>query len=138
MNSDEAQSIERSGLLYTLAAALVAGLGLLWRSGYLPLSPAIAKYGGDVLWALMVFFVFGFVFRRISIARLILVSICFAWAIEFSQLCHAPWIDSLRSMRIGHLILGSTFNSPDLLAYTIGVAWGAACELLCRKFDKAR
>ena len=120
----------RSRPVYALAVALVVGLGLLWRSGQLPLSSFAAKYGGDALWALLVFCGFGFVFRRISTVRLFLISICFAWAIEFSQLYHAPWIDSIRSFRMGHLILGSTFNRPDLLAHVIGVALGAAVERL--------
>ena len=54
----------RSRPLYALISVLVVGIGLLWRSGQLPLSPFIAKYGGDALWALMVFCGFGFVFRR--------------------------------------------------------------------------
>jgi len=133
MNPDAAQKIIRSRPVYVFAPALVVGIGLLWRSGHLPLSPFISKYGGDALWALMVFFGFGFVFTRVSTLRLVLISICFAWAIEFSQLYHAHWIDSIRSTRLGHLILGSTFNSPDLLAYMIGVAFGAAGERLFRK-----
>jgi len=130
MNRKAADKTERSRPAYTLAAMLVVGIGLLWRSGHLPLSSFIAKYGGDALWALLVFCGFGLVFRRISTVRLFLISIGLAWAIEFSQLYHAHWIDSIRSIRIGHLILGSTFNSPDLLAYVIGVALGAAVERL--------
>jgi hypothetical protein len=130
INPSDAKKIERSRQVYALAATLVVGIGLLWRSGHLPLSSFIAKYGGDALWALLVFFGFGFVFRRVSTLRLFLISLCFAWAIEFSQMYHAHWIGSIRSTRIGHLILGSTFNSPDLLAYVVGVALGAAGERL--------
>jgi hypothetical protein len=32
--------------------------------------------------------------------------------VEFSQLYHAPWIDTIRAARIGALVLGSTFNAP--------------------------
>jgi len=138
MNPDNAPKIERSRPVYALAAVMVVGIGLLWRSGQLPLSSFTAKYGGDALWALLVFCGFGFVFRRISTMRILLISICFAWAIEFSQLYHAHWIDSIRSMQIGHLILGSTFSSPDLLAYGMGVALGAAGERLFLKTDKTR
>jgi hypothetical protein len=128
MNPTATQKVMRSRPVYALAAVLVIGAGLLSRSSYLPLSSFIAKYGGDAFWALAVFFAFGFVFKRISTARLFLISICFAWSIEFSQLYHAHWIDSIRSTRLGHLIFGSTFNSPDLLAYVIGVALGATGE----------
>jgi Protein of unknown function (DUF2809) len=86
------------------------------------------QYGGDALWALLVFLGFGFFLPRISTRRLAMASIGFAWAIEFSQLYHAPWIDSIRAIQIGRLVLGSTFNWPDLLAYGIGIALGAWLE----------
>src|SRR5688572_32997272 len=114
---------QRNRSLYAVAAAMAIGMGLLWRSRLLPLSSFTAKYGGDALWALAVFLGFGLLFRRASTLRIAFVSICFAWSIEFLQLYHAPWIDSLRAHQLGHLILGSTFNSPDLPAYAIGIAF---------------
>jgi len=111
-----------------LLTALVIGAGLLWRSGRLPLSSFVAKYGGDSLWALMVFLCFGFVFRRSSTLRISLAAVCFAWSVELLQLYHAPWIDAIRSTRPGQLVLGSSFNSPDLIAYVAGIAVGALGE----------
>jgi hypothetical protein len=122
------RKIPRNRLVYAAAAGGVIGMGLVWRSGYLPLSSFAAKYGGDALWALVVFLGFGFLFCRASTLRIALVSFCFAWAVEFLQLYHVSWIDSLRGSRAGHLILGSTFHGPDLLAYAIGVAVGALGE----------
>ena len=114
---------------YALAVVLVIGLGLLWRSRLLPLSSFIAKYGGDALWALVVFLGFGFLFTRLSTLRVALLALCFAWSIEFLQLYHAHWIDFIRSSRLGHLVLGSTFNTPDLLAYVVGITIAAIVEL---------
>jgi hypothetical protein len=107
---------------------LVMAGGLLWRSRLVSLSPFMTKYGGDALWSLLVFTGFGFLFSRISTFRLSLVSLGFAWAVEFSQLYHAPWIDSIRAVRLGHLVLGSTFNWPDLPAYAVGIAIGAVVD----------
>jgi hypothetical protein len=118
----------RNRPLYAVAVAVVIGMGLLWRSSLLPLSNFTAKYGGDALWALVVFLGFGFLFRGVSTLRIAVLSICFAWSIEFLQLYHAPWIDSFRARQLGHLVLGSRFNSPDLLAYAIGIAFGASAE----------
>ncbi len=118
----------RSWPFYALGAVLVIGMGLFWRSGILPLSSVLAKYGGDSLWALLVFLGFGFAFSRSSTLRIVLIAVCFAWSIEFLQLYHAPWIDLVRSTRVGRSILGSTFNSPDLLAYVVGIAFGAFAE----------
>jgi len=83
---------------------------------------------GDSLWALMVFLCFGFAFRRSSTWRISLAAVCFAWSVELLQLYHAPWIDVVRSTRPGQLVLGSSFNSPDLIAYAAGIAVGALGE----------
>ncbi|WP_395732240.1 DUF2809 domain-containing protein [Prosthecobacter sp.] len=125
--------MHRNRLLQTVALVLVLGAGLLWRSHYLPLSPFLSKYGGDALWALAVFLAVGLCFPRASTWRIMLVALGFAWGIEFSQLYHAPWIDEVRSSLLGRLILGSTFNAPDLLAYVIGIVFGAVAERVCCK-----
>jgi hypothetical protein len=122
--------VQRSRPIYAIAIALVIGTGVLWRSGLFPLPDFVAKYGGDSLWALVVFLCFGMAFHRSSTVRIALVAVCFAWSVEFLQLYHAPWIDGIRSTRLGHLVLGTMFNSPDLLAYVIGIALGALAECL--------
>src|SRR5687767_5958948 len=111
--------VKRSRAVYAMAAGLVIGMGLLWRSGLVLLSDFVAKYGGDALWAVVVFLCFGIVFPRSSTVRIALAAVCVAWGVEFLQLYHAPWLDGIRSTRLGRLVLGSTFNSPDLLAYFI-------------------
>src|SRR5687767_12981774 len=114
---------------YAAAVTMIVAVGLLWRSNILPLSAFLAKYGGVALWALAAFAGLGFLFARISTARLALISLVFAWSIEFLQLYHAPSIDSIRANRLGHWILGSTFDAPDLVAYAIGIAFGAVAEM---------
>jgi hypothetical protein len=121
----------RRRMLYILWIILVMAAGLLWRSGFFSLPWFFDKYGGDALWALLVFFLFGFLFRHASILQLVLAALCFSWVVEFSQLYHAPWIDHLRVARLGGLILGSVFNIPDLLAYIVGIAMGAIAEYFC-------
>ena len=129
----------RSRPFYAFAALLVLGIGLLWRSGFLPFPYFIFKYGGDSLWALVVFLCFGFIYPRRSSVRIFFVAICFAWAIEFLQLYHAYWIDGIRATLLGRLILGTTFNSPDLLAYALGIAIGTFAEhLYFKQKDKSK
>ncbi len=123
----------RSRPVYALLVTLVLGAGLLWRSHFFPLPKFASKYGGDGLWALLVFFGFGFLFYRASTQRIALLALTFAWCIEFSQMYHAQWIHALRATRIGRLILGSTFNYPDLFAYLGGISIGAFLELLFHK-----
>ncbi|WP_395749783.1 DUF2809 domain-containing protein [Prosthecobacter sp.] len=113
-----------------MALVLVLGAGLLWRSRYLPLAPFLSKYGGDALWALAVFLGAGLCSPRASTWRVAVIALAFAWGIEFSQLYHATRLDQIRSTLPGRLVLGSTFNAPDLLAYVLGIVLGASGEYL--------
>lgn len=132
----QANTPTRNRALYAFLSLAVVGTGLLWRADFMPLPPLVAKYGGDALWALMVFTGCGFLFPRASTIALGLLALSFAWMVEFSQIYHAPWIDALRATLPGRLILGSTFNWPDLPAYMLGVALGVWVELSCRKMTK--
>jgi hypothetical protein len=129
--SSSAIPVRRNRLIYAAAIVLVIAAGLLLRSHLLPFPKFFIKYGGDALWALMVFLGFGCVFHRSSTARIAFAAVCFAWTVEFSQLYHAPWIDAIRSTLPGRLVLGSSFNSPDLIAYVIGIAIGVFAEGVC-------
>lgn len=123
----------RKRLPYAVSLILVIGAGLLWRSGLVPLPGWLVKYGGDALWALAVFLGLGWVFRQSRTGRVALAAVFCAWSVEFLQLYHAPWIDAIRATRPGRLVLGTTFNAPDLLAYLAGIALGAWAEWrLCR------
>ena len=124
--------------LYALLILLVIGTGLLWRSGFLPLPVSVAKYGGDALWAIVVFLGFGFLLRTTSTLRLAVIALGVAWAVEFSQLYHATWIDTIRMTTPGRLVLGSTFNGPDLAAYALGILLAALAEHHCRGVSSVR
>jgi hypothetical protein len=113
---------------YAVIGTAVVAAGLLWRSGFIPLPPSLSNYGGDALWALMVFVGFGFLFPRASTLLAALLALTFAWGIEFSQLYTAPWIDALRATIPGRLVLGNTFNWGDLVAYALGIGLGALVE----------
>jgi hypothetical protein len=118
----------RNRILYAGLALAVVVVGLLWRSSFMPLPQWLSNNGGDALWALMVFLGFGFLMPRASTLMVALLALTFAWSIEFSQLYHAPWIDAVRATIPGKLVLGSTFNWPDLPSYALGVALGAWTE----------
>lgn len=123
-------SNRRSRPAYAVALFLVVGLGLLLRSGAVALPGFLVKYGGDSLWALAVFLGFGIVVPSRSTIRTASFALLFAWSVEFLQLYHAEAIDGIRSTRLGRLVLGTTFNAPDLLAYLAGIACGAWGERL--------
>lgn len=114
--------------MYASLAVAVVATGLLWRSGLIPLPQWLSNYGGDALWALMVFVGFGFLLPRTSTAVNALMALAFSWGVEFSQLYQAPWIDAIRATLPGRLVLGNTFNWPDLVAYALGIGFGAVIE----------
>src|SRR6478672_3366831 len=101
--------MRRKRPLQVLAITFVIGAGLFLRSRICPFPVWSTKYGGDALWALMVFLGFGLVFPRMPVILLGAVAFAFACTIECLQLYHAPWIEAVRATRIGLLALGSTF-----------------------------
>ena len=115
---------------YALAFIGVVSMGLASRS-HPGLFPAfLGKYPGDALWALMVFCGLGFLNPGLSTLRLALYALLISYVDEFSHLYQAPWINAVRGTYVGHLILGSTFSWYDMAAYTLGVAFGAACRTI--------
>lgn len=46
------------------------------------------------------------------------------YGVEFSQLYQAPWINDIRTPRIGGLVLEHGFLASDLLCYTAGIVLG--------------
>jgi glycopeptide antibiotics resistance protein len=85
-------------------------------------------YLGDALWALMIFFLFGFLFRTKETKWIATLAFLFSYSIEFSQLYHANWIDTLRQTKLGGLVLGYGFLWRDLLSYSIGIGMGILIE----------
>ncbi|MFT9495629.1 DUF2809 domain-containing protein [Anaerosolibacter sp.] len=105
---------------------ILLGLGTRWYGEYIP--QVIAVYGGDVLWALMVYEGFGFLCSRVSTGKLFIYTLMFSYMIELSQLYQAPWIISMRGTILGALILGHGFLWSDLVCYTIGAILGVLIE----------
>lgn len=81
----------------------------------------------------MVFFLWGLVLPKAGVARIAALALATSWTVEFAQSIQVPWLVALRSTTIGHLVLGSTFHAPDLVAYTIGVGLGAGLERSIRE-----
>lgn len=123
--------MKRNRVLYSLLTLVVILLGLASRH-YFNGFPFVRAYIGDGLWALMVFFGFALVFNRWSVWSVALAALLFSVGIELSQLYHAPWIDSLRSTRLGGLVLGFGFVWSDLVCYSMGIALGVLLDTRLR------
>ena len=119
--------MRRNRILYLILTIITIILGLLSRKVQ-GLPQIISSYSGDALWALMVFFLFSFLFNKKSTIFILVISIIFSYGIEISQLYHAPWIDSIRATTLGGLILGFGFLWRDLICYTVGIVIGAIID----------
>lgn len=128
--------MKRNRIVYLILVALTVLAGLSSRIFSNVLPSWVQLYLGDVLWALMVFFILGFIFRRKSTWWIAMVALLFSFLIEFSQLYHAEWIDALRRTKIGGLILGFGFLWSDLVCYSIGVSAGVMFEKLFKGVNK--
>lgn len=98
----------------------------------------LGSYPGDAFWALMVFFGLRMLSPTGSIRALSILALCIAYSVEFSQIYQAPWINAVRGTSLGHLVLGNSFSWMDLLAYAVGVAFGALSAILIRSREGSR
>ncbi len=89
----------------------------------------IGEYSGDALWALMLFLVVSFLLAGRPLVQRCGISLALAFAVEISQLYHAPWIDGLRNTTLGGLMLGFGFLWSDLVCYTVGIAAGVLADI---------
>lgn len=91
-------------------------LGLLSRA-----IKGIPLFIGDILYAVMIYFMIHFLFPKAKTKTIAFVSLLVCYAIEILQLSQAHWIVNIRTTTIGHLILGQGFLWSDIVAYTFGI-----------------
>lgn len=113
---------KRPWYAFAFVLTIAAGLASRYFVQVLPTFPG--KYPGDVLWSLMVFFGLAAIFCTAPSVRLSVGAFGFSFGIEFLKLCHAPWLVNVRHTTLGHLVFGSVFSWPNLVAYAIGAIVG--------------
>jgi len=109
----------RTRLPFLAAAAVTVALGLGVRS---TLDGDVAKYGGDALYTLLIFWLVLVLAPRMRGIAAGAIACGFSWAVEFFQLTPVP--GELSGNPLARLVLGSTFNAPDLFWYVVGAAVG--------------
>ncbi len=120
--------MNRKRRYYFFLVILTIMLGLGSRKFPELLPSFLFLYLGDTLWAIMVFFILGFLWPRVSTFLMGVLSLGFCYGIELTQFYHASWIDQIRQTTLGGLILGMGFLWSDLLCYTIGIILGIGIE----------
>lgn len=107
-----------------LAAIIASGL-LLRRFGpSLGLPFVVVKYGGSLLWGMMVYVLLAVIVSRRPPVHLALLAGIIAASVEFFRLYHTPWLDSFRWTTAGALLLGRVFSFWNLIAYGAGILIG--------------
>ncbi|KPC79375.1 MULTISPECIES: DUF2809 domain-containing protein [unclassified Streptomyces] len=118
-------SIPRPVLVRATAAAaalvtVAAGLGVRSTA-----SGDVAKYAGDALYTVLIHTLVVLLVPRVRPLTAAGAALAVSWAVELAQLTGAPAELAQRST-VARLVLGSTFNAPDLLWYAVGAALACA------------
>ncbi|MEU8519228.1 DUF2809 domain-containing protein [Streptomyces sp. NBC_01216] len=110
------------------AALLTVAAGLGIRSAA---TGVVAKYAGDALYTVLVMTLVVLITPRVRPAVAASLALAFSVAVELFQLTGVPAAASARSA-LARLVLGTSFNAPDLLWYAIGAAAGWAVHRAVR------
>jgi hypothetical protein len=105
-------------------SVIVLGLTLRKFGFGLGLPAVVVKYGGSILWAMMVFLLVAMAASRLSRWRIASIAAAVALGVELFRLVHMPWLDDFRLTTAGALLLGRIFSLWDLLAYGVGIILG--------------
>jgi Protein of unknown function (DUF2809) len=111
----------RARAWFAVLALSTVALGLLIQRAKAGLPQVLGDVLGDALWAVMLAWWVGAIAPSLPRLKRAVAAVAVCWVVEFSQLYHAPWIDSWRSTTLGHLVLGTDFDPRDLAAYSLGV-----------------
>ncbi|AIV32253.1 DUF2809 domain-containing protein [Streptomyces sp. R1] len=110
----------RTRLAAAGAAAVIVGAGLTLRA---VATGEVAKYGGDALYTLLLFALVLVAAPRTAPVRAAALALAVSWGVEFLQLTDGP-AHLARQSTAARLVLGSTFNAPDLFWYAVGAVTG--------------
>ncbi|MCU0321472.1 MAG: DUF2809 domain-containing protein [Chitinophagaceae bacterium] len=120
-------------MIYCVLFLVTIPIGLATRKKPEWFYEPIAKYGGDILWTSLFFFLFRIIFPTKKLLTILCYTYAFAVSIEISQLYHANWIDDIRRTFLGKMILGFGFLWSDLMCYAIGALLGWVLATLIEK-----
>ncbi|MFD7749160.1 DUF2809 domain-containing protein [Streptomyces sp. NPDC059698] len=100
------------------AAVATVAAGLAVRAGT---DGVFAKYAGSALYTVLLCALVVLCAPRTRPLVAASAALVLSWAVEFAQLTGVPAELSAHSTA-ARLVLGSTFNAPDLLGYAVGAA----------------
>ena len=113
----------------SLALFLVTVMaGLAVRMAPLGLPAVVVKYGGSMLWAVMIYWVVSAALPRWRLTVVGLVAGAVATGVEFFKLYHSPAMDAFRMTLPGMILLGRYFSVRDIVAYWVAIGVAACVD----------
>ena len=128
----------RNRLVFVLLIMVTVALGLASRKFAAFLPGWMAKNAGDVLYAVMAYWLVGLCFPRLSPARTALAAGVFCFSIEFLKFSNAPWLVAARHSQGGALVFGRGFHFSNLVRYSLGVFAALGLETALRRSRQRR
>lgn len=119
-------------LSFVLVAVTMVS-GLVIRFVHIGLPPAVVKYGGSMLWALLIYWIVSTLLPTLRLCTVALLTAGITTSVEFFKLWHAPALDGFRLTLPGILLLGRIFSAWDILAYWIVILLGAVVDRRMRR-----
>lgn len=119
-----------------LSLALLLGTvfaGLVVRFAPFGLPPVLVKYGGSMLWALMLYWIVSTVLPLWNLPFIGLLTGVLATTVEFFKLYHSPGLDAFRLTLPGILLLGRFFSGLDIAAYWLAIWVGVLIDRRIRR-----
>ncbi|MGA2897740.1 MAG: DUF2809 domain-containing protein [Acidobacteriaceae bacterium] len=100
-------------------------VGLAVRMVPLGLPAVVVKYGGSMLWAVMIYWIVSTALPRWRLPVVALISGAIATAVEFFKLYHSPGMDAFRLTLPGIILLGRYFSVRDIVTYWVAISVAA-------------
>jgi Protein of unknown function (DUF2809) len=105
-----------------MVATMIAGLAIRFAPFGLP--TVVVKYGGSILWALLIYWIISALLSSLRLLAVGLITAALTAAVEFFKLHHSPALDAFRLTIPGILLLGRFFTVWDILAYWLAISIG--------------
>jgi hypothetical protein len=110
----------------SLALFLVTVMaGLAVRMAPLGLPAVVVKYGGSMLWAVMIYWIVSTALPQWRLPVVVMIAGAIATCVEFFKLYHSPGMDAFRLTLPGMILLGRIFSVRDIVAYWIAISAAA-------------
>jgi hypothetical protein len=109
-------------MILLVIVVVIVGLPTRLAPQYMP--AFMVRYGGDALWALLIYLLLRLMLPSASGRQIAVLALAATWGIEISQLIQTDWLNAIRSVKPVGLILGYTFLWSDLLCYLVGIGAG--------------